>query len=63
MDVEVVTVGTELLLGFTIDTNAADISRALAAIGARVVRRATVPDVETSIRAAVGAGLERTGLV
>ncbi|HKI96013.1 MAG TPA: competence/damage-inducible protein A [Gemmatimonadales bacterium] len=63
MDVEVVTVGTELLLGFTIDTNAADISRALAAIGARVVHRATVPDVETSIRAAVGAGLERTGLV
>lgn len=63
MDVEVVTVGTELLLGFTIDTNAADISRALAAIGVRVVHRATVPDVETSIRAAVGSGLERTGVV
>ncbi len=63
MDVEVVTVGSELLLGFTIDTNAADISRALAAIGVRVVLRATVPDVEASIRAAVAGGLERTGLV
>ena len=33
MDVELVTVGTELLLGFTVDTNSAEIGRALAAAG------------------------------
>ncbi|MEJ2237206.1 MAG: competence/damage-inducible protein A [Gemmatimonadales bacterium] len=63
MDLEVVTVGTELLLGFTLDSNAADISRALAAIGARVVRRSTVGDDPRAIRSAVSEGLERTGFV
>ena len=44
MDIELVTIGTELLLGFTIDTNAAELARALATVGARVVRRTTVGD-------------------
>jgi nicotinamide-nucleotide amidase len=63
MDLEVVTVGTELLLGFTLDTNAADIARCLAPIGARVVRRTSVGDDAAAIRGAVSEGLHRSGFV
>lgn len=63
MELEIVTVGTELLLGFTLDSNAADIARALAAVGARVTRRVTVGDDERAIRDAVAGGLRRTRLV
>jgi nicotinamide-nucleotide amidase len=63
MDLEVVTVGTELLLGFTLDSNAPDISRALGSIGVRVVRRSTVADDPVAIQGAVSEALERTGFV
>ena len=63
MDVELVTVGTELLLGFTVDTNGAEIGRALAAAGVRVARRTAVPDDVAAIRDAVAAALRRTGAV
>jgi len=63
MKVELVAVGTELLLGFTVDTNGAEIARALAAHGVRVVRRTAVGDRDEDIRAAVGDGLSRTGTV
>ncbi len=63
MDVELVSIGDELLLGFTIDTNAATFARQAAAVGIRVVRRATVGDGAEEIAAAVRAGLERTGAV
>lgn len=63
MDVELVTVGTELLLGFTVDTNSAEIGRAVAAAGVRVVRRTAVHDDVAAIRDAVAAALKRTGAV
>ncbi|HQR17027.1 MAG TPA: competence/damage-inducible protein A [Gemmatimonadales bacterium] len=63
MDVELVTVGTELLLGFTVDTNSAEIGRALADAGVRVVRRTAVSDDPAAIRDAVGSALARTGRV
>lgn len=63
MDVEVVSIGDELLLGFTIDTNAAYFARAAAAIGVRVVRRTTVGDAPDEIAAGVREALERTGAV
>lgn len=63
MDVELVTVGTELLLGFTLDSNAAELARALAGVGARVVRSTSVGDDQADIRAAVEGALERTGFV
>jgi nicotinamide-nucleotide amidase len=63
MDLELVTIGTELLLGFTVDSNAADIARALAPAGARVLRRTTVPDQGDAIAAAVREALARTGFV
>jgi nicotinamide-nucleotide amidase len=63
MDLELVTIGTELLLGFTVDTNGAEIARALAAEGVRVVRRTAVADHPEDIREAVHAALQRTGAV
>jgi nicotinamide-nucleotide amidase len=63
MDLEVVTVGTELLLGFTLDKNAADIALALAPLGVRVVRRTTVADDAAAIQGAVSDSLDRTRFV
>lgn len=63
MDVELLTIGTELLLGFTTDTNAAHLARACAAAGIRVVRRTTVSDDAPVIRDAVASALARTRTV
>jgi nicotinamide-nucleotide amidase len=63
MDLELLTIGTELLLGFTVDTNGAEIARALAAIGVRVARRTSVGDTPDAIREAVRDALSRTGAV
>jgi nicotinamide-nucleotide amidase len=63
MNIELVTIGTELLLGLTVDTNGADIARALAERGVRVTRRTTVPDRPDEIRNAVLEALRRTGAV
>jgi len=57
------TIGDELLLGFTVDTNAAYLARELAAIGVEIVHRATVGDDAEQIAAAVGEAIERTGAV
>lgn len=59
--VEIVTIGDELLLGTTIDTNAVFLARALGEIGVPVARRATVGDDEGEITDAVRQALERTG--
>ena len=61
--VELITIGDELLLGFTIDTNAAHISRALAANGIEIVRRTTVGDEAERIAQAVREALDRTEAV
>jgi nicotinamide-nucleotide amidase len=61
--VELITIGDELLLGFTIDTNAAHISRVLAAAGIEIVRRTTVGDEAEQIAQAVREALDRTGAV
>ncbi|HYS70570.1 MAG TPA: competence/damage-inducible protein A [Gemmatimonadaceae bacterium] len=63
LQVELITIGDELLLGFTIDTNAAHISRTLAEAGVAVVRRTTVGDEADKIAAAVREALDRTGAV
>jgi len=63
MNLEIVTIGDELLLGFTIDTNAAHLAREFAALGVRIVRRATCGDDADSIASAVQDALERTGAV
>ncbi len=61
--VEVVTIGDELLLGFTVDTNAAHLARELAGIGIEIVRRSTVGDEAGQIAEAVREALDRTGAV
>ena len=63
MKLEVVTIGTELLLGQTVDTNAAELGRALAGAGVEVVRHVSVSDRPEAIRAAVAEALDRTGFV
>ncbi|MDQ6886014.1 MAG: competence/damage-inducible protein A [Gemmatimonadota bacterium] len=63
MRIEIVTVGDELLLGFTMDTNAAHLARELGAIGVEVVRRATVGDDAAAIADAVREALDRSGAV
>ena len=59
--VEIITIGDELLLGFTVDTNAAYLSRTLASRGIEVARRTTVGDEAAEIASAVRAALDRTG--
>jgi nicotinamide-nucleotide amidase len=63
MEPELVTVGNELLLGHTVDTNAAEIAEALAAVGFRLSRRTTVGDDPTAIGNAVAEALDRAGTV
>ena len=63
MQIELLTIGDELLLGFTVDTNAAYLARQLAAIGVEIVHRATVGDDAERISAAVSEAIERTGAV
>lgn len=63
MQIELITIGDELLLGFTVDTNAAFIARALAELGVEIVHRTTVGDEADRIAAAVADAIERTGAV
>jgi nicotinamide-nucleotide amidase len=63
MQVELITIGDELLLGYTIDTNAAHLARELAAVGVSITRRATVGDEANDIASAVQEALDRTGAV
>jgi nicotinamide-nucleotide amidase len=61
--VELLTIGTELLLGFTLDTNGAEIGRVLAGAGIPVARRTSVGDEPDAIRDAVRQALARTGVL
>jgi len=63
MECEILTVGTELVLGFTVDTNAAEMARALAEAGIRVRRSASVSDDPADVRQALAVALERCGTV
>ena len=63
MKIEIVTIGDELLLGFTVDTNSAHLARELAGIGVEITHRASVGDNASDIADAVKAALDRTGAV
>lgn len=61
--IEHVSIGTELLLGDTVDTNVAHAGTVFSAHGLRMSRRATVGDDVAAIQDAVGSALDRTGAV
>ena len=60
---EIVTIGTELLLGQLVDTNTASIARALADVGVDVYRQTSVGDNLDRIAAAVREGHSRADIV
>ena len=63
MQAEIITIGTELLLGQIVDTNAAFLARQLAAVGFDVYRQTTVGDNVDRIVEAVSRALSRCDLV
>src|SRR5574341_616266 len=63
MGVEILTIGTELLLGQIVDTNAAFMAQRLAEAGIDLFFKATVRDNEARIESALRQGLERAEAV
>ena len=63
MNAEILSVGTELLLGHTINTDAAEVARELSTIGINLLYSETVGDNPQRLREAVEQGLKRSGLV
>lgn len=60
---EIITIGTELLLGQLVDTNTAKIAAALAEIGVDIFRQTSVGDNEDRIAAAVTEAMRRCDAV
>lgn len=63
MQVEIVTIGTELLLGKVVDTNAGHIAQKLAAIGLDIYCKTTVGDNERRITSILQQALTRSDVV
>lgn len=63
MKAEIITIGTELLMGFTIDTNSAEISKALETIGIGTYYKQTVGDNADRIREALTLAQARSELI
>ena len=63
MDVEIITIGDELLIGQVVDTNSAWMGRVLSDEGFHVVYKTTVGDVEADMLAAFGEAMGRSRIV
>jgi nicotinamide-nucleotide amidase len=63
MDCEIVTIGTELLLGHIVDTNAAHLARNLNLIGVNVAFHSTVGDNYGEMKEVLSQAFKRTDLV
>ncbi|MGB9752892.1 competence/damage-inducible protein A [Roseiflexus castenholzii] len=63
MNAEILAIGSELLLGETIDTNSAYLAQQLAAIGINLFRKSVVGDNEERIAAAISEALGRADLL
>lgn len=63
MNAEIIAIGSELLLGETIDTNSAYLARQLTGIGINLFRKTVIGDNQQRIATAIGAALERADLV
>jgi nicotinamide-nucleotide amidase len=62
-DVELISIGSELLSGRTLNSHAQTLGAALAAIGLRLSRDTTIPDEIETIQSAVREALERADIV
>lgn len=60
---ELLSIGTELTVGETRDTNAGELARALTERGVRVIRLTALPDDLTEVEAAIRTGLGRADLI
>ncbi len=63
MQAEIVSIGTELLLGEIVDTNAAYIARQLTTIGLNLFYKTTVGDNEARIAGVLREALQRSGVI
>lgn len=63
MNAELITVGTELLLGDIVDTNSAEISQHLAAMGVNVFYHSTVGDNPLRMAAVISSAMTRSDIV
>jgi nicotinamide-nucleotide amidase len=61
--IELITTGSELLLGFTINSHVNYIARQLDTIGLRLDRQTTVGDQRTELRAAIAEALNRSEVI
>ncbi|HXF62659.1 MAG TPA: molybdopterin-binding protein, partial [Caldilineaceae bacterium] len=60
---EVITIGTEILLGDIVDTNAAWIAQQLREVGINLYYKTTVGDNEARARAVIELGLSRSDIL
>lgn len=63
MEAEIITIGDELLIGQTIDTNSAYFGQQLGSIGISISRRTAVSDKELAILSALSEAFSRVNLV
>jgi len=63
MQAEIITIGTEILLGQIVDTNAAFLARQLAKVGFNVYRKSTIGDNEKRIAEAIRKALDHCDIV
>jgi nicotinamide-nucleotide amidase len=63
MDAEIIAIGSELLLGETVDTNSAYIARQLTSLGVNLFRKAVIGDNQSRIAQAIAEALGRADLV
>src|SRR5215211_790447 len=63
MNAEIIAIGSEILLGETIDTNSAYLARQLAGIGVGLFRKSVVGDNQERIAATIGEALGRAEVV
>jgi nicotinamide-nucleotide amidase len=63
MRIELINTGSELLLGFTVNTHANYIAQQLGKIGLRLVRQTTVSDSREEMRAVVAEALARSDIL
>lgn len=63
MDAEVISIGSEIMLGDLVDTNSTYIAQKLREIGVKVCFKSSVGDDIDRLKEAIGTSLKRTGLI